>query len=987
MTNTFRFTVPGLLLALACTMGAAVAAPRADKPTVDATGQHWQDISAAHARSLAGNDQVVIAGKLVARGIRARAFRSVTLDRPAMARLAAGAPHERAVRRAESGLIIALPFPAGGYQRFRLVASPVMEDGLAARHPEIRTYAGVGLDDAGATVRLTISPLGLHASVRVASGNWYVDPQSTASDSLHASYFTRDAENLQGALREGLIDAPQLALDRSFYHAADTVTLRGAGFTPYGTITVSVRAAADSTATRQFVASASEDGVISVAFPADPTGNTGAWEVVAREAGRDSSSNYQVMDDAVAASASAGLALRSYRLALLTDPSYAAYFGAANVTAAKVALINRVSQIYEDETSIRLLLIAATDRLNLDTDAQMTGANGPCGASACFSASQAATCGSGTLTRNRVVLGLLAGAGNFEVGHIALGLNGGGIASLGVVGGNNKAQGCTGIPTPVGDFYAVDYVAHELGHQFSGNHTFNGIVSNCSGGNRNAGTAVEPGSGSSIMAYAGICGSDNLQSHSDPYWSQRSFDEISAYTSGIETAVNEVQMGALSGFGTNGQQFQLRYRAALSAPIIRGSNYTAAGLKAAVETLTGATVTASAVSDSAFTLTFSGALAGVDVDPLVLVNCSGACSAYIGEIAQGGFSRKQGAVSDTGNTVPQVTTVARYTIPVRTPFVLTGSASDVDASNLLTYLWEQTDRGASAGTGLLTQPKLNGPLFRQFGARAVVSAADTITYGSAGENVVTNNPTRSFPDMAQILANNTNAASGACPVAGANPTASEIDCLSEFLPTSAYVGTAGVNDSPVALHFRLTARDGKGGIGSATTELVLARGAGPFRVTSNSTPASWDAGSTQTITWDPANTFLAPVSTAFVKISLSTDGGATFDTVLAERTPNSGSASVRLPLVASKRARLKIEAIDNVFFDVSHADFTLRAPADVNADNSVDCADMAIVRAALNRKTGQSGYDARADINHDGVVNVFDVALVSRALAGGAACQ
>ena len=52
---------------------------------------------------------------------------------------------------------------------------------------------------------------------------------------------------------------------------------------------------------------------------------------------------------------SAGDVLRTYRLALVTDQSYATYFGAANVTAAKVALMSRVNQVYEDETSIRLV--------------------------------------------------------------------------------------------------------------------------------------------------------------------------------------------------------------------------------------------------------------------------------------------------------------------------------------------------------------------------------------------------------------------------------------------------------------------------------------------------------------------------------------------------------------------------------------------------------------------------------------------------------
>ncbi len=81
-------------------------------------------------------------------------------------------------------------------------------------------------------------------------------------------------------------------------------------------------------------------------------------------------------------------------------------------------------------------------------------------------------CDVGTLGRNRVVLGQLVGASNYDVGHIGLGVNGGGIAYLGVVGWDYKGGGCTGLPEPKGDFFAIDYVAHELGHQYSGNHTF-----------------------------------------------------------------------------------------------------------------------------------------------------------------------------------------------------------------------------------------------------------------------------------------------------------------------------------------------------------------------------------------------------------------------------------------------------------------------------------------------------------------------------------
>ena len=391
-----------------------------------------------------------------------------------------------------------------------------MEPGLAARHPDIKTYDGVGIDDPTATVAADTGPLGFHASVRAATGSWYIDPYYHLDTSVYISYYGRD-----------LLD------------------------NPHGT----------------FV----ENGVEGSPEPLDAL-------------------------NVPAARATATVQLRTYRLALVTDPTYATYFGgAANVTAAKVTLMNRVDQFYEDESAIRMVLIADNDKLNLDTAAEATGANGPCGAAACYTASQLSNCGSSTLSRNRVVLGQIIGASNYDIGHIGLGVAGGGVASLGVVGGNAKGQGCTGVPTPVGDFYAIDYVAHEMGHEFAGNHTFNGTQSNCSGGNRNAATSVEPGSGSSVMAYAGICQQDNLQPHSDPYWSQRSYDEIAAYTSTPRPAISEVQTVSLSGFaatdsltlgygantiGADRQRHQLHRRRApgRAAGAVRGADRPAHGL-------------------------------------------------------------------------------------------------------------------------------------------------------------------------------------------------------------------------------------------------------------------------------------------------------------------------------------------------------------------------------------------------------------------------
>ncbi len=761
--------------------------------------------------------------------------------------------------------ILTVPDPAGRPVRFRVAEDSILQPGLQARHPGIHTYAGRGIDDPTRTIRLDLTPMGFHASVRSpgAGRAWYVDP----------AYNRRGATTLL-----------------SYFGAA--VARPDAPFAE-GELADSVEAASSAAA-------------------------------------------------AAATAPNAEVQRRTYRLAFVTDPSYAAYFGTANVLAEKVTLINRVDQIYNDDLAIRLELIDGTDTLNLDTQAKAVGVDGPCGAHACFTPAQLASCGGGTLTRNEWVLGQLVGADTYDIGHIGLGVNGGGIAGLGVVGTSSKADGCTGLPFPKGDFYAIDYVAHEMGHQFGGNHTFNGTENNCSLTNRNGDTSVEPGSGSSVMAYAGICDQDDLQPHTDPYFSQRSIDEITTDVTAAPGTVDEVQTITLAGFDTDGDSVTLTYPGHDPVVITRGSNYTNLQVTAKMATLTGKQPRVAgydggvALNDGGFQLTFGpgSSAVGTDVPRIGIGATTGGVTAYVGVQQQGGPETNQGTANASGNHAPAVTAPADKTIPIRTPFTLTGSGTDSDG-NPLTYLWEQNDTGGTsptAGTGLVDNTKRDGPLFRVFGTSAQVSLDDSLQSPSPGENLAGADPSRTFPDLAQILAGTTNAKTGSCPAAPADTTkpvpAAVVDCFSEFLPTADY-GTALSSK----LDFRLTARDGFGaGGGTAYDDVVVSvdHNAGPFLVTSRATPgATGAAGAIETVTWAVNGTAAVGLAPN-VMISLSADGGQSFPYVLAASTPNDGSADVPLPGVTTDHARIKVSAVGNYFFDLNDADFSIASSLSVS---------------------------------------------------------
>ncbi len=401
------------------------------------TASLWQDIIDPQAVSTLSSAQRIFAR----REIVPTKYRTLSLNRAGMQSLLGAAPAENPSAR-PAGLEIQLPLPEGGFGRFRAWESPIMEPGLAARFPEIKTYVIQGIDDPTATGRLDMTDRGLRASVLSINGRYFIDPYWTNDDTIVMSYYTRDFSN-SAKLKRLQCGVTGRSVNLSSLQARAVIAQR-------------------------------------------PTGAD----------------------------------LRTYRLALAATGEYSAAVATTPVTtskvlAAMVTSINRVNAVYEREFAIRLMLVSNTDQLiflNAKTDPYSNN-NGEV-----------------MLDQNQARVDSVIGNANYDIGHV-FSTGGGGIAVLGSVCDTGfKAQGVTGSPSPVGDSFDIDYVAHEIGHQFGANHPFNGTADAVGSGTRNADTAYEPGSGSTIMAYAGICAPQDLQFQGDDYFHTSSYQEIDDYT-------------------------------------------------------------------------------------------------------------------------------------------------------------------------------------------------------------------------------------------------------------------------------------------------------------------------------------------------------------------------------------------------------------------------------------------------------------------------
>ncbi len=595
----------------------------------------------------------------------------------------------------KSNTIVSFPNEKGKFENFRIVEAPVLSEELSQLHPEIKTYLGFGIDNPGARVRFSVTPLGVKTMVSYVDGAT-VFSNPISPEAINTNFFyTRKAD---------------LESEKSFKCSTDD----------------------------KFMSSKS---------------GRGAGASTLRDA-----------DDQT---------LRTFRIAISTTGEYTNSVEGggtqASALAAVTATLNRNNEVFEVDMAVTFTLVSGTEIIYTDaaSDPYGGGLNGELQA---------------TLTAE-------IGEANYDIGHLF---------NFGASNGNAGCIGCVCVDGQKGsgfsthnfqdndggpymsDFFDIDYVPHEIGHQMGANHTW-------SFGSEGTGVNYEPGSGTTIMGYAGITGGNDVQDHSDPYFHYASIDQI--------------------------------------------------------------------------------------LNNLVTRTC------WVGT-----------AIT---NNAPVANAGSDFTIPLGTAFILKGAATDADGGDALTYTWEQIDDGVTTN-GTFSPTKTTGSVWRSRPPNA--------------------SPDRYMPILSRVIAGQLTESN---PVETVNNTSWET------------VSTVGRN-----LNFALIVRDRSetGGVGqmpqsSFDTMLVKVDDvAGPFVVTSQTTNEVWDAGSSQTITWDVAGTDTGSVNTANVDVFLSTDGGLTFPFTVATGIPNTGTANITVPLTGgdTSTARIMVMGNGNIFYAVNSSNFSIQ---------------------------------------------------------------
>lgn len=592
------------------------------------------------------------------------------------------APREFAGRK---GLSVVMPVLAGQNKTFQVFDSPVMEDRLASKYSEIRSFVGRAVD--GARIHMGYGAKGFYAMIMDGGNTILIDNYSFENQRYYAVYKMSDYPT----------DFLSTFRCENEEHEHDALN----------------------------------DHLAELGFD-----------------------NFSRNGDNVA--------LRTFRLALATTTQYSSIFGLtkASVMEELNKLVNRVNMVLYNDLAARLVMIAETEDLIQLSGNAYTNGN-----------AQA------MIDENPLILQTLGVVPDmYDIGHV-LGTNGGGLAQLRSLcttsgggpqmNGADKARGVSTWATVQGDPFHIQVVAHEVGHQFGSQHTFN----NCNnGGNENNSTGYEPGSGHTIMSYFGLCGPDNAAG--------TQLDNYHWYSLGV--MYNHIT-----------------------------ETYPDCGT----------------------------VINNVNTRPTAIID------------TEGGF-----------------------TIPIGTPFKLSGRAEDNESSeDELTYSWEQANTGTLSPLG---QPMGTAPLFRVYAP--------------------SNNPMRYFPAFSDVL--------------------NGVSRREEVLPRTTR-----------PLNFRFVVRDNDprgGAFGQSEIAFFSNSNAGPFVVLTPTLGNTYEVGEYIRLEWDVAGTDRAPVNCKKVNIFIVGNNGQNILT-LAENVENNGAVDIEIPNFVSNGLRFLIEAADNIFYNVSGGNFSI----------------------------------------------------------------
>lgn len=385
-----------------------------------------------------------------------------------------------------NGIVISLPMPDGSFRDFKVWQTPMMPDALAAQYPAIKTFTAEAVNDRRVTAKLDFTLFGFHAAFYDNENMSFIDPYDNLNDGYYVVHYKKDMSSPMSHRMHC-----EMKGDDELNHAGGVME------------------------TMESLLPATDLSTLKVLDPQGHISSTRADGDVLHE---------------MSAITSNGTNLRTYRLALSANSFYCqAATGLGSPTigqcfSAMTTSMNRVNGVYNREIAVQLNFCADENLIIWPT---ATGSpNGPDPFAAINS--NASSC----LSTNQTECDTRVGSADYDIGHVFT-TGAGGLAGLAVIcNSTQKARGVTGSSSPVGDNFDIDYVCHEMGHQFGSNHTFNNNVDGSCNGNASSANAYEPASGATIMDYAGICSGDNVQPHSAPYFSARSLIVIQAHMAG-----------------------------------------------------------------------------------------------------------------------------------------------------------------------------------------------------------------------------------------------------------------------------------------------------------------------------------------------------------------------------------------------------------------------------------------------------------------------